>query len=240
MPISRRKSEFHAKYPYPRYQTRRAFLRGGIRFLARLLLNYQIEGKENLPEGGPLLIVGNHFSFIDTICPIQVTDYPLEFINDAEMPMAPGIVKFLPSAWGTLKIMQGRPNLEAIRAAETILDQNGILAIFPEGHVHEPPLGKPLPGAAFLALRLGVPILPISSYSEDNWNIPGTLLKKGRRTKVITRIGKPFGPLAAKNTDHVPSRDDVKHAGLEIMEQIASVLPESARGPYLREASTTL
>lgn len=237
MPRSRRKTEYQKKYPYPRKRTRRAFMRGGIRLLARLLLDYKIEGKENLPKNGPLLVVGNHFSFLDTICPIHVTDYPLEFISDAEMPMAPGIVKFLPSAWGTLKIMQGRPNLEAIRAAEAILEQNGILAIFPEGHVHEPPLGKPLPGAAFLALRLGVPIIPIGSYSEDNWDIFGTLTKKRRRARLVTRIGKPFGPLAPKNTDIVPSRDDVKQAGQEIMEQIAKMLPESARGPYLQETA---
>jgi 1-acyl-sn-glycerol-3-phosphate acyltransferase len=240
MPRSRRKTEYQKKYPYPRKRTRRAFMRGGIRLLARLLLDYKVEGKENLPKSGPLLVVGNHFSFLDTICPIHVTDYSLEFINDAEMPMAPGIVKFLPSAWGTLKIMQGRPNLEAIRAAEAILEQNGILAIFPEGHVHEPPLGKPLPGAAFLALRLGVPIIPIGSYSEDNWDIFDTLTKKRRRARLVTRIGKPFGPLAPKNTDVVPSRDDVKQAGQEIMEQIAKMLPDSARGPYLQETANGL
>lgn len=240
MPSSRRKSEIHAKYPYPRNQTRRAFLRGGIRFLAWLLLDYKVEGKENLPESGPLLVVANHFSFLDSICPIHVTDYPLEFINDAEMPMAPGIVKFLPSVWGTLKIMQGRPNLEAIRAAEAILEQNGILGIIPEGHVHKPPLGNPLPGAAFLALRLGVPIIPIGSYSEDHWDILGTLTKKGRRARVITRIGKSFGPLAAKDADCIPTREDVKQAGQEMMEQIAKMLPESARGLYLQKTADGL
>ena len=239
MPKSRRKSEYHAKYPYPRYQFRRGFLRGGIRFLAWLLLNYETEGIENLPKEGPLLIVGNHFHFLDTISPIHVTNYPLEFINDAKMPMAPGIVKFLPGWWGTLKITQGQANIEAIRAAESILEQNGVLAIMPEGHVHKPPLGKPLPGAAFLALRLGVPILPIGAYSEDDWDV-GSFLKKGRRAHVVSRIGKPFGPLAPKDPDCVPGREDVKRAGQEIMERIAELLPESARGPYLKDAASGL
>ncbi|MDD2521623.1 MAG: lysophospholipid acyltransferase family protein [Anaerolineaceae bacterium] len=240
MPRSRRKSELLAKYHYPRNRTRRSFLRGGIGALAWLLLDYQIEGKENLPEDGPLLIVGNHFHFLDTIGPIHVTKYPLEFINDAEMPMAPGIVKFLPGWWGTLKITQGRPNLEAIRAAETILQQNGVLAIFPEGHVHKPPLGNPLPGAAFLGLRLGVPIVPVGTYSEDDWDIFGTLLHKKRKARVVTRIGKPFGPLADGDPTCVPGREDVKNAGQEIMRQIANLLPKSARGPYLQEASSGL
>ncbi len=237
---SRRKTEYHAKYPYPRYQFRRGFLRGGIGFLASLLLNYKIEGKENLPKKGPLLIVGNHFHFLDTIGPIHVTDYPMEFINDAKMPMAPGLVKFLPGWWGTLKINQGQANLEAIRAAEAALEQNGVLAIFPEGHVHKPPLDKPLPGAAFLALRLGVPVIAIGTYSEDDWDILGTISKKGRRARIVSRIGKPFGPLAPKDPDWVPGREDVKRAGQEIMERIAELLPESARGPYFKDATQSV
>lgn len=234
MPKSRRKSEFHAKYPYPRNRTRRGILRAGIVAATRLLLNYRLEGKENLPKSGPLLIVGNHFHFLDTISPIRVTKYPLEYIGDAEMPMAPGIVKIFPKVWGTLTIMQGTANLEAMRAAEAILEQKGILVIFPEGHVHKPPLGGPLPGAAFLALRLGVPIIPIGTYSEDDWDIFGTITKKNRRARVVTRIGKPFGPLATADPNCVPGREEVKRAGHEIMEQIARMLPESVRGPYLQ------
>ncbi len=239
MSKSSRKSEFQAKYPYPRYRRRRGFLRGGIAALAWLLLNYKVEGRENLPKEGPLLIVGNHFHFLDSIGPIQATKYSLEFINDTEMPMAPGIVKFLPGLWGSLKIRQGQPNLEAIRAAEAILQQRGVLMVFPEGHVHEPPLGEPLPGAAFLALRLGVPILPIGTYSEDGWDIFGTL-KKGRRARVVSRIGKPFGPLTSQEGSAVPRREDVSQAGQEIMNQIARVLPASARGPYLQDATALL
>ena len=236
MPRSRRKSEFHAKYPYPRKRTRRGILRAGIKAATWLLTNYRIEGKENLPKNGPLLIVGNHFSFLDTISPIRVTKYSLEFIGDAEMPMAPTIVKIFPRLWGTLRIMQGTANLEAIRAAEAILEQNGVLAIFPEGHVHKAPLGNPLPGAAFLALRLGVPIIPIGTYSEDDWDIFGIITQKHRRARIVTRIGKPFGPLASADPNSVPGREDVRRAGQQIMEQIAKMLPESARGPYLLES----
>ena len=231
------KSDYLVKYRYPRNQFRRGLLRGGIAFLARILVDYKIFGTENLPKKGPLLIVGNHFHFLDTIGPIHSTKYPLEFIGDAEMPNAPMSMKIFPRIWGALRIMQGTPNLEAMRAAEAVLKQDGILGIFPEGHVHKPPLGTPLPGAAFMALRLGVPILPIGTYSEDDWKLFGTIREKGRRARVVTRIGETFGPLDIGEPGKLPGRVEVKVAGQVIMEKIAALLPVSARGPYLTDLS---
>ena len=224
------KDEYLEKYHYPRHQFRRGVLRAGIAVAAKLLIDYRVQGTENLPEKGPLLIVGNHFHFLDTIGPIHSTKYPMEFIGDAEMPNAPMSVKIFPRMWETLRIMQGTPNLAALRAAEAVLAQDGVLVIFPEGHVHKPPLAEPLPGAAFLALRLGVPILPIGTYSEDDWNLFGTLTQKRRKARVQTIIGKPFGPLEIGEPGKVPGRLEVKAAGQAIMEKIAVLLPYSARG----------
>ena len=151
------------------------------------------------------------------------------------MPNAPMSMKIFPRIWGALRIMQGTPNLEAMRAAEAVLEQGGILGIFPEGHVHKPPLGTPLPGAAFMALRLGVPILPIGTFSEDDWNLFGTIREKRRKARVVTRIGEPFGPLAFGEPGKLPGRAEVKAAGQAIMEKIAALLPISARGPYTTE-----
>jgi len=220
------------KYPYPRRRVIRRFLQRLLSIAATALTDYHIEGQENLPKEGPLLIVGNHFHFLDSIGPLRSTNYLLEFINDLEMPNAPPSMRFLPSLWGTLKILQGSPNLESLRAAEAILTQGGVLGIFPEGHVHPAPLGKPLPGAAYLALRSGAPILPISTYSSDNWDLFGTLHNKKRRAQVISRIGKPFGPLAEGSLSKVPLREEVRAAGWEIMSHIAELLPAHARGIY--------
>ena len=229
------KNEYLRKYHYPRNQFRRGVLRTGIALAAKLLVDYEVYGTENLPKKGPLLIVGNHFHFLDTIGLIHTTRYPLEFIGDAEMPNAPMSMKIFPRLWQTLRILQGTANLEAMRAAEAVLKQDGILGIFPEGHVHKPPLGIPLPGAAFMALRLGVPILPIGTFSEDDWNLFGTLRQKRRKTHVVSRIGEPFGPLAIGEPGKLPGRVEVKAAGRTIMEKIAALLPASARGPYLPE-----
>lgn len=223
------------KYPWPRRRFIRGLLSGGIDMAVSLLTNWEIDGKENLPEKGPLLIVGNHFHFLDTIAPIYSTPWPLEFIGDFQMPNAPTLMKVFPNAWQTLKIEQGTPNFETLNASEAILAQNGILVIYPEGHVHSGPLNPALPGAAFLALRTGAPILPMGTISDNNWKLFKTLKERKRPLRIRTRIGKVFGPLTSK-TPGRPTRDEIRDAGRQIMSQIAELLPPAYRGEFDMDA----
>ncbi|QRN83222.1 1-acyl-sn-glycerol-3-phosphate acyltransferase [Chloroflexota bacterium] len=224
------------KYPWPRRRFIRGLLSGGIDVAATLLTNWEIIGKENLPKEGPLLIVGNHFHFLDTIAPIYSTRWPLEFIGDFQMPNAPMLMKVFPNAWQTLKIEQGTPNFETLNASEAILAQKGILVIYPEGHVHSGPLNPALPGAAFLAMRTGAPIIPMGTISDNNWKLFKTLKEKKRPLRVRTRIGKVFGPLKSANTGR-PTRDEIREAGKQIMQQIAALLPPAYRGEFDTDAA---
>jgi len=219
------------KYPWPRRRLIRSVLRFGIDVLGGILTRWEVSGKENLPEKGPLLIVGNHFSFLDTVGPIHATKWPLEFIGDFEMPNAPPIMRMFPNAWETLKIEQGTPNFEALHASEAVLAQDGVLVIFPEGHVHDGPLNAALPGAAFMALRTGVPILPMGTISDNDWQLFNTIKEEKRRLRVFTKIGEVFGPLKTENPDR-PSRSELRSAGNLIMTRIAALLPKEFRGKF--------
>ncbi|MBG0784800.1 MAG: 1-acyl-sn-glycerol-3-phosphate acyltransferase [Anaerolineaceae bacterium] len=219
------------KYPWPRRRFIRRFYKNAIWLVAGILTQWEIEGKENLPESGPLLIVGNHFNFLDTIAPIHSTQWPLEFIGDFVMPNAPTLMKVFPNSWQTLKIEQGTPNFEALNASEAVLAQNGVLVIYPEGHVHSGPLNPALPGAAYMALRTGAPILPMGTISDNNWKLFKTITEKKRRLGVRTRIGEVFGPLKSANPDR-PSREEIREAGKLIMTKIAALLPKEFRGEF--------
>lgn len=76
--------------------SRRRLVRRLLRLLSHLafgvLTDLQIVGTENLPKGGPLLVVGNHFSFIDPVATVRATPWPLEFVGGFRMPNAPASV----------------------------------------------------------------------------------------------------------------------------------------------------
>lgn len=78
-----------------------------------LLTDLEITGLENLPQSGPLIIVGNHFSFIDPVCFVRLAPWQLEFVGGENMPRAPLWAKIIPFllGYGTAFIatMSGAP-----------------------------------------------------------------------------------------------------------------------------------
>ncbi|MDY6872433.1 MAG: lysophospholipid acyltransferase family protein [Chloroflexota bacterium] len=228
---SSRIDRYKEAYPYPRRLFIRGILRAGISFFTGLLTRLSVEGRENLPDKGPLIVVFNHFHFLDAVVAIQVMPWPLEFLADFEMPNVSPLLKVFPDLYGTYDVAQGLPNLDALRASEAILAQEGVLGIFPEGRIEHPTLRPALPGAAFVALRTGAPIVPVGIFSEDDWDIPGTIRREKRRLSVTCRIGEVFGPLEVENRRR-PSRDAIDLAGEKIMAAIAAQLPPDVRGAY--------
>lgn len=218
-------------YPYPRNRFRRGVLKAGIGLLTYTMSRFTVLGKENVPPVGPLIVVTNHFHFLDAALLILASPWPLEFLADFEMPNVPPVLKFFPDFYGTYDVVQGAPNLEALRASEAILAQKGVLGIFPEGRVHKPPLRAALPGAAFLALRTGAPILPVGVYSDNDWDNFGTIRQKGRRIRATCRFGEVFELMKVENPRR-PTREEIRLAGEQIMIAVAKQLPPEMRGAY--------
>lgn len=219
------------KYPYPRNRFKRGILKAGIAILTHTLSRFTILGRENIPAEGPLIVVTNHFHFIDAPILILASPWPLEFLADFEMPNVPPALKFFPDFYGTYNVEQGTPNLEALRASEAVLAQKGVLGVFPEGRVHQPPLRSALPGAAYLALRSGAPILPVGIYSDNHWDIFGALRQNSRRIRSYCQFGPVFWPMQSENPRR-PSREEISRAGEQIMAAIAAELPEEMRGDF--------
>jgi len=221
----------------PNYTLRRIFQRV-TRGLFNILSKFEVEGEENFPDSGPLIVVGNHFSFLDPPAFIAVTPWPMEFIGGAFNPHAPKIVRFIPKLWGYLPVYRGTGSTFALKEAQRILKNKGIIGIFPEGGAWAEVLRPARPGAALLAANTGAKILPIGLH-----NFPAMFpsLKKFKRATVKIKIGKPFGPFETSGSRY-DQRQQLDQIGDEIMRHIAPLIPVDKGGRYssdpaVREAS---
>jgi len=226
------------KTRYPRRRGVRLILRGLIRVALATLTRFEVEGRENVPRTGPLVVAGNHFNFIDPVALIRAIPRPLEFVGGLRMPFAPRLVTFLPRLWGYYAVKRGTPSREALRAAEDVLRQGGAIGIFPEGGSWASVLRPPRGGAAFLAARTGALVVPVGL---DGLTEVFPSLRRLCRAKVTVRIGRPIGPFAApgKGHDHRAALDAI---GDEILRAVSRLIPPERRGHYsddpaLREAA---
>lgn len=226
------------EFKYPR----RRLLRSLLHMLSvpafGLVCRMEVIGRENLPDKGPLLVVGNHFSFIDPVSLVRIARWPIEFLGGAEFAHAPGWVRIFPSLWGYYPLYRGTGSTYGLKAAEAVLRQGGVLGIFPEAGNWAEVLRPARPGTAYLAAMTGALLVPVGIHGLNNV-FPS--LKKGKRAPVTVRIGERFGPFSA--TGHGRERrEKLDEIGHEIMRQIAALLPPEKRGHYsedpaIREAA---
>jgi 1-acyl-sn-glycerol-3-phosphate acyltransferase len=213
----------------PRKQIIRGIAKGLVNMIMPIVTKPNIIGKENIPAHGPLLVVCNHFHIVDPVIVVGALPWPPEFLGDAEMPNTPRIARIFPNLYAPYRISPNKPNYESLKAGERILNQGGVLGIFPEGTPKPGRLRPAQPGAALLALRTGAPILPMSLISEDDWDVFGVPWREQRRICFTMRIGKVFGPLVCENT-HRPSHRDLQEAQSRIIEEIGALLPSAYGG----------
>jgi len=206
----------------------RGLLRKGIAAIFAVLTDFQVVGRENLPASGPLLMVANHFNFLDPLAVIHITPYPIEFIGGRQAPNAPVMLSWVRNLWGIFPVSRGGSSRDALLRAQRVLQANGVLAIFPEGGSWATVLRPPRPGAALLAARSGAPILPIGL---DGLVDVFPCLRRGRRARVLVNIGKPFGPFQLDVRDRT-NRAAIDEFGHEIMRRIAELIPPDKRGHY--------
>lgn len=180
----------------------------------------RLRGRYNVPKKGPYILASNHLSWIDV--PLIPTYIPGKVVYMAKEEVFLGKLGWLARFMGAFPVKRGEADRQAIRAADEQLKKGRILVIFPEGHRSEThTLGKIHSGLGMIALRAGVPVVPVAVTGSEN------LLKKfGAR--VTVSYGEPvvFKPKGNKIT-----REDIDEATTDIMRRIATMLPPEYRGP---------
>ncbi len=212
----------------PQHSGMRWILRKLIRLLLFVLTRIQIEGEENIPESGPLIVAANHFHFLDPLAIIYAMPWPLDFIGGFHMAFAPKCLRWIPRLWGLHRVRRSGSSRGALRQAEETLKAGGFLGIFPEGGSWAAVLRPPRPGSAFLATRTEAQILPVGLCGVQDIFVR---LKRLRRATVRVQIGKPIGPFAKAEGGRA-GRSNLDAVGDAILRAVAMLLPPEERGVY--------
>ncbi len=211
----------------PRRLLIRSILKGLISLALNTFSDFEIIGEENIPKEGPIIVTGNHFSFADSIAMLHIAPPSIEMFSGANPAFAPGWAKLLPRLWGVLYVFRGTGSRQAIRDAESVLNQGGFFGIFPEGGAWAEMVRPARPGTAYLASRTDARILPVG-FTGFNTVLP---LRFRNQSKVTIRIGKPYGPLKVTGRGQ-ERREQLDEMGDRIMKEIALLLPDHLRGKF--------
>ena len=102
-----------------------------LKILFRIFLRLRIEGAENIPKDGPLVIACNHLSLLDPPVLGTAATRKVHFMAKEELfvPVLGDIYRLL----GAFPVRRGGADRAAIKHGIDILESNQVLAIFPEG-----------------------------------------------------------------------------------------------------------
>jgi 1-acyl-sn-glycerol-3-phosphate acyltransferase len=137
-----------------------AGVKGVVKPALRTYFRMHVSGAEHVPEEGAAIVAPNHKSFWDSFFVAVCTRRQVRFMAKTELIEAR--YGRLLVRLGAFPVRRGQADEDALETARTILRQDGLLALFPEGtRVRDPDeLGHPRRGAGRLALETGAPLVP--------------------------------------------------------------------------------
>jgi 1-acyl-sn-glycerol-3-phosphate acyltransferase len=187
----------------------------------RLLYRVRVQGLDNLPGDGPVILAANHLSFMDSIFLALTSPRPVAFIAKAEYFDKP-FTRWMFRRTGQIPLRRGSPASarEALAVASDVLAHGGTLGIYPEGtRSRDGKLHRGNAGPARLAMKTGAPIIPVGLVGTERVQRPGERLPHANRS-VMVRYGTARH-LCSDGATNVSSR--LRAATDELMLDIAAL-----------------
>ena len=200
-----------------------------LHVLLLLLTHWEVRGRENVPRQGPLLAVSNHLNLADP--PVLAIGVGRKAIFMAKEELFRSrLGGYFVRSFGSFPVHRGRLDRAALRQAEKVLADGQVLIMFPEAtRSRNAQLQPPFPGSVLIALRSGVPILPIGITGTEEIKGLGWML---RRPHITVNIGVPFQLSSANGK---PTRTELAELSGLMMRRIAELLPREYQGYYAAE-----
>jgi 1-acyl-sn-glycerol-3-phosphate acyltransferase len=166
-------------------------LRMPNRVLSSSFFDLEVEGAENLPAEGAVVIAANHFSHLDPpLIAVNLNRY-IRFLAVDELFGDSKAFALLLEFFGAIPVDREGYPVSAMREAIKCLEERGAVGVFPEGRrVEKWGEDSPKRGAAWLAWMTGAPLVPVAIVGTEHSLAPGE--RAFRRTAVKIWIEEPI------------------------------------------------
>jgi 1-acyl-sn-glycerol-3-phosphate acyltransferase len=196
----------------------------GKMLLAVSFIDVLAEGLEKLDPGGSYVFVANHASFMDIPAILSLLPYQFRFFAKKGLYKIPFLGTHLRRA-GHLPVdrSSARASLKSMSAGARLIAERGIsVLLFPEGGRSSSGLREFRDGAAYIAIKAGVPVVPLAIVGMRRLLPMGSIhIRSG---KVVLRAGDPIPTAGLKPSDHT-------ELTLRLHREVAHLLEEPAATP---------
>lgn len=166
-------------------------VRATVGALLGAVFRTRVIGRENLPERGGVVLAGNHISYADPVLLWARSPRPVHFMAKSELWDSTLFGTGLDYFWA-FPVNRGEADRTAIAKASEYLKSGEPVGIFPEGTRNFDGSAEAQGGAAFLALRNGVPVVPVGIAGTERIKPRGS--RGIRFPRVVISFGRPIDP----------------------------------------------
>jgi 1-acyl-sn-glycerol-3-phosphate acyltransferase len=191
--------------------------------VSTVLFRIRIQGQEQVPSSGAFIVAPSHRSYLDTPFVSFITRRKIRFMAKEEL-FKNSFGNKLFTALGAIPVTRGSINARpAMKAIQRVLEEGEAAAVYPEGtRRHGPDIGQLFDGTAYLAVKLGVPIVPVAVGGSEEILASGKKLPRLHRVSV--RVGAPIHPPADASTR---KRTDLVAISDELLKSLQSLFDEA-------------
>lgn len=156
--------------------------------VSKLMYNFKVEGKENIPKSSNVIYAGNHVSYLDPpLIATAVNKYiaymaKQELFNDDNK-----LLRFLVHSLGAFAVNREKPEIATFKTVKAVFNTPWALGIFPQGKiVKEPVIDNITKGFTLFAKKFQADVVPVAICGFDGY------AKKLFEKNITVKIGKPI------------------------------------------------
>jgi 1-acyl-sn-glycerol-3-phosphate acyltransferase len=185
--------------------------------ILRWWFEMEVRGAEVMPDHGPLILCMNHESMLDIPLIVIASPRPVTFMAKRELFAKRGWARFFHELGG-FSVDRDAFDLPAIAISLEVIRTGGVLGMYPEGTRVAGKMLPFLPGAAWLALGTGTPLMPAAIDGT------GAAMPKEERRLVPRRIPVSITFAAPIAVEKIEEPGERRRQALRLTEEVRSTV----------------